>query len=265
MNKVIYYRFDKELHMEQVSVIIPVYNGQKFIKRAILSAVSQEVEVKIIVIDDNSIDDTAIIVQELAKEYRQIYYLKNNMRSGVAYSRNVGVLNSSTKYIAYLDADDWWEPNKLKKQLLFMKENKECHFCYTGRTIWDDNGIKKGQIIDCPFKVQFQDLVKHNCITCSSVLMERDLALKYPMECDEIHEDYFTWLRILGDGEAAYGLQEGLVNYTLTPLGKSRNKIISAKMTYKTYRHFGIGRNKSFYFLLSHLLHGIKKYRNVKR
>lgn len=251
--------------MKQVSVVIPVYNGQRFIQRAILSVLSQEIESEIIVVDDASTDNTAKIVQELAEKYHQIIYIKNDINRGVAYSRNLGVLNSNTKYIAYLDADDWWEPTKLKKQLLFMKKNKKCRFCYTGRVVWDDNGNKQGEIINCLLKANFRDLIKHNCITCSSVLIERELAIKYPMECDEIHEDYFTWLKILKDRETAYGLQEGLVNYTLTPLGKSRNKIVSAKMTYKTYRYLGINRCKSFYFLLSHLLHGIKKYKNIKR
>lgn len=251
--------------MESVSVIIPVYNGEKFIERAIISVISQNIESKIIVVDDASIDNTAMIVKKLAKQYKQIYYLRNKINLGVSYSRNLGIRNSNTKYIAYLDADDWWEPTKLEKQLLVMQKEKKCRFCYTGRVVYDLDGNQQGKIIPSIRKVTYHDLLKHNCITCSSVLIERKLALKYPMKFDNVHEDYFTWLRILKSGEIAYGLQEGLVNYTLTPYGKSRNKLSSAKMTYKTYRSLGISRNKSFYFLISHLSHGVQKYKNIKR
>ena len=100
-----------------VSVIIPSYNGAKYIKDAIDSVLSQNVSLEIIFINDFSNDNTDEIMEEYTKKYDNIVYLKNKKSLGVSKTRNKGVALAKGKYIAFLDVDDFWEAGKLIKQI----------------------------------------------------------------------------------------------------------------------------------------------------
>ena len=98
-----------------VSVIMPVYNGEKYIRKAVESVYEQEVSLELLVIDDGSTDHTEEVLS--AYEGREDFrYIKNQQNMGAAGSRNRGVGLAQGTYIAFLDADDWWEPGKLKEQ-----------------------------------------------------------------------------------------------------------------------------------------------------
>ena len=99
-----------------VSVIIPVYNGEKYISQAVESVYRQEVPLELIVIDDGSTDGTWQALSRW-KERTDFIYIKNEKNLGAAGSRNRGVSMAKGRYVAFLDADDWWEDQKLQKQL----------------------------------------------------------------------------------------------------------------------------------------------------
>ena len=92
-------------------------------------------------------------------------------------------------------------------------------------------------------------------------MLRREDALAFPMEHDDSHEDYITWLRILRKGGFAAGINRPYLKYRLSEGGKSRNKLKSAAMTYQVYRYVGYGPLKSLFFFASYALHGIWKYR----
>ena len=97
-----------------VSVVMPVYNGERYIGKAIESALGQEVPVEVLVIDDCSADGTELAVMKYM-DSGKIRYIRNEQNMGAARSRNRGVKEApGEKYIAFLDADDWWEKGKLK-------------------------------------------------------------------------------------------------------------------------------------------------------
>ena len=102
--------------MPLISVVIPVYNGEKYIKQAVDSVFAQEVPLELLVIDDGSTDKTEEVLSAYSgrKDFR---YIKNEKNMGAAGSRNRGVCEAGGKYIAFLDADDWWAEGKLKTQL----------------------------------------------------------------------------------------------------------------------------------------------------
>ena len=100
----------------QVSVIMPVYNGEKYIGKAIESVLAQNVPTELLVIDDCSTDKTELTVMKYM-DSGNIRYIRNKENMGAARSRNRGVKASKGKYIAFLDADDWWEEGKLAAQL----------------------------------------------------------------------------------------------------------------------------------------------------
>ena len=245
--------------MKKVSVIIPAYRCSSTLRQAIDSALIQEVPLEILVLDDCSGEDIEGIVKEYGEEPR-LRYLKNEKNLGAAASRNRGVQLASGDYVAFLDADDWWEPKKLEKQLKLLEETKDVLAC-TGRRLCSPEGEELGKYIPVKKRITYQDLLRHNSINCSSVLLRREDALAFPMEHDDSHEDYITWLRILRKGGFAAGINRPYLKYRLSEGGKSRNKLKSAAMTYQVYRYVGYGPLKSLFFFVSYAFHGIWKYR----
>lgn len=241
-----------------VSVIIPAYNCSKYIQKAIESVLIQSVPLEIIVIDDCSQDDLGHAIEQYIK-LDNFIYLKNKKNLGVAESRNRGVSISKGEYIAFLDADDWWKSDKLIKQIKFMK-NHHCVLSYTAREIVNENGVATGKVIHVHDEINYDKLLYHNSIACSSVVLARNIAIENPMKHSHLHEDYLAWLSILKKHEKAYGIDEPLLLYRLSKNGKSRNKIKSAKMTYGVYRVMKISRLRALFLMCSHLIHGLKKY-----
>lgn len=241
-----------------VSVIIPAYECDNLISMALDSALSQDVPMEILVINDCSPDNLDFVMEEYRK-YPQIRYLKNTKNLGVAETRNKGVSLARGEYIAFLDADDYWETDKLKKQLALIRE-KDAVICSTARELMNPDGVLTGYIIPVRTEFSFKDLLKQNYINCSSVLMKREVALEFPMHHDDSHEDYIMWLEVLKKYGKGYAINEPLLKYRITNTGKSGNKWNSAKMTYRTYRHMGFSVLKSILCFISYAFHGIKKY-----
>ena len=109
-------------------------------------------------------------------------------------------------------------------------------------------------------RITYKDLLHHNSINCSSVLLRRDAKLRYTIEQEDSHENNITWLKILQEYGMASGVDEPLLNYRLTTKGKSGNKLQSARMTFMVYRYLGFGILKSCYYFSSYSLHGVWKY-----
>lgn len=251
-----------EIMRPEVSVIIPVHNGAGTISLAVDSALSQGVELEVIVIDDCSTDDLNKVMGRYSGEER-VRFLKNEKNLGAAASRNRGVKEARGNFVAFLDSDDYWSPGKLQKQLTVMKE-KECVLCSTARELMTPDGALTGNVIGVKEKITYRELLKHNSINCSSVILKREAALEFPMEHEDSHEDYITWLKILKKYGEAAGINEPLLKYRLSATGKSGSKLKSAGMTFKVYRYMGFGWGMSFLCFCSYALHGVWKYAKAK-
>ncbi len=244
--------------MKEVSVVIPSYNCGVYIEQAIESVLQQRVSVEILLIDDASTDDTEERMKRFQKR-EEVCYIKNKKREGVSQARNRGILKAKGKYIAFLDADDWWALEKLQKQLVQI-EKQASILCYTGRELYSEQGITLDKIIEVKEALTYQELLHHNEIACSSVLLHTEVAKEFLMEHDEVHEDYLMWLRILKKYEKASGINEPLLKTRLTKEGKSRKKWKTFRMTYGVYRHLGIGKIRSFYYMGNHVIRSGIKY-----
>lgn len=181
----------------QISVVIPAYNREKFISRAIESVLNQTHKVdEIIVVDDGSLDNTLEVLDTFGDKIRVI----NQSNSGVSCARNRGVENSSFDWIAFLDSDDEWDKDKIREQVQFHADNPEILFSHTNE-IWIRNGKKINQKSHhkkfggfC-----FEKNLDFCHIAPSSVMIERDL-FKEVGSFDEslvVCEDYDLWLRVL--------------------------------------------------------------------
>lgn len=241
-----------------VSVIMPAYNCSAFIGQALDSALSQEVSLEIIVINDCSEDDTDVLMEKYL-HFPQIRYFRNEKRLGVSATRNRGIFAARGEYIAFLDADDCWEKDKLKKQLdLIVK--KGTVICSTARELMNPDGSLTGYIIPVKTELDYHSVKMQNQINCSSVLIKTQVAREFPMHDDDCHEDYLMWLEILRKYGKACAINEPLLKYRISSSGKSGNKWNSAKMTFRTYRNMGFGYAESSIYFISYALHGIKKY-----
>lgn len=241
-----------------ISVVIPVYNGAKYIEQCIESVVMQQCNTEIIVIDDASTDNIDETMENVMKKHHiPIIYIKNEQNIGVAETRNKGIMKANGDYVAFLDADDWWEPNKLQLQLELMKNGKR--FVFTGRkNIYE--GTNQMNVVEIPEKVTEKELLKNNVIACSSVLIETKLIQKHLMKRRGICEDYYTWINVLREEEYAYGINLPLINYRVHKGSGSSNKIKHAVMRYDTYKEVGIDFFHRLYYSISYIFVGLSKY-----
>ncbi len=242
----------------KVSVIIPAYNSAKYISLAIESALAQNISKEIIIVNDCSTDNLSEVINPYVNG-DDVICINNAKNIGAANSRNVGVSASRGEYIAFLDADDYWEAGKLQKQIELI-ESTNSVLCCTARELINEDGSSMGRVIPVSTVITYKDLLKHNSINCSSVLIKTDVAKEFPMHHNDCHEDYIMWLEILGKYITACGINEPLLKYRVSNKGKSGSKFKSAKMTFKVYRRMGFGIFKSIKCFLSYTFYGVKKH-----
>ena len=158
----------------QVDIIIPVFNSQKFISKTLKSVFRQTFKKwQLIIIDDGSTDNTIVIIKKICKKIKEknkIIILKNNINKGQAFSRNRGLKHSKSKFVTFLDSDDFWDKNKLKNQINFMLSNNY-DFTYTDYKIIKNNQIKK---ITVPDFYNYKKFIHNSSInTCSMILKKK--------------------------------------------------------------------------------------------
>lgn len=249
----------------KISVIIPIYNGLQYIRECLKSIKNQTtlVEIEIILIDDASTDNLEFEIFSIKDELslNNLIYIRNAKQLGPAKARNIGIELASGNYIAFLDADDWWEKTKLEEQLKLIEKGYK--FIYTGRKNVDGN---KEKIVSCSEKVSMKDILKNNQITCSSVLLDSNIAKNNLMAYSDLCEDYYTWLKILkNDLPFAYGINKPLVNYRIHSDSQSSNKIKHAMKRYKIYKVIGIPFYLRIYYISYYMVTGLFKYYIGKR
>lgn len=247
-----------------VSIIMPAYNCEKYISESIDSVLNQTYrDWELLIINDWSTDNTLNIIEEYSIKDSRIKVISNYRNLGVSATRNRGIELATGEWIAFLDSDDIWKPEKIKTQVsIAKKENAE--FVFTASAYINESGKAYKGIFEVPQTVTYKKLRNHNVISCSSVLVKKKYFENIKMEKDEIHEDYAVWLRILRLGVIAYGVNQPLLVYRISKGSKSGNKLKTIKMTYNVYRFLGINPIISLYFMIRHLVASIVKYSKIK-
>ena len=212
-----------------VSVVMPLYNAEKYVEKAITSVENQTYKkVEIIVVDDCSKDNGVSVVEELAKKYSNIVLLKNEQNKGVALTRNYAISNAKGQYIAFLDSDDVWESNKLESQFELFKKNPGCPLAYTAIDFIDEAGLTIKSKRKVKEIVTFKYLLRHTPIATSTVMIDRFIVGDFEMPNRKTCEDYSLWLTIIKKFGAAKGLNTVLTHYrkTSTSLSSKKSKEI---------------------------------------
>ena len=185
--------------MEKVDIIMAVYNCEKYIKEAIISVKKQSyTNWNLIIIDDKSTDKTLDIIKDTIIEVKQkVKIIKLKEHKGVAKARNIGIEESKSQYIAFLDADDIWDKEKLKKQIQFMKTNSYnftyTRFCYKKE--------KREKIVGIfPKSLNYKQALKNTFILTSTVMINTKEINKELIKMPDVKsEDTATWWQILKD------------------------------------------------------------------
>ncbi len=249
----------------KISIIMPAYNAQAYIRQAIQSVRQQTfTDWELILVEDCSSDQTLSLIQQAAKEEPRIHLIQNSYNLGVSQSRNAGIAQAKGEWLAFLDSDDCWHPEKLAHQLDFAEKHNYA-FTFTGSGFMDENGKALSYHLPVPDSLTFRQLLKQNLISCSSVLIHRELLAAFPSNAEQMHEDFALWLMILRDRvPAAFGLNEPLLIYRLSSSSKSGNKFKAAAMTFRVYRYVGLSLPEALYYWFWYVMRSLKKYKNLK-
>ena len=195
-----------------VSIITPAYNSEKFIAETILSVLAQSYQNwEMIIVDDNSSDRTAEIITSFQEKDSRIKYFHNSTNKGSAFSRNIALQNAKGKWIAFLDSDDLWHPEKLEKQIKFMTKNN-IYFSYTNYCEIDENSRERGVLISGP-KIISSKMMKAYCWPgCLTIMYDADKIGLIQSADLEINEEYSIWIKASKKSNC-YLLDENLAKY----------------------------------------------------
>lgn len=248
----------------QISIIMAAYNAEKTIEQAIASVLNQTYpNFELLVVNDCSKDGTAELVKGIAATDGRVRLISNVKNSGVSYTRKHGLEEANGSWIAILDSDDAWAPEKLEKQIE-LQNRTNADLLFTGSAFMDADGHPIDWYLHAPAEVTYRQLLKQNVLSNSSALVRKELYARHYAVGDGMHEDFATWLGILKNGRLAYGVDEPLLIYRIAKNSKSGNKIKAAKMNWNTYRYVGLNFVQSLYYECCYTVNGLRKYKNLK-
>jgi glycosyltransferase involved in cell wall biosynthesis len=245
-----------------ISIITPSYNSEKFIGKTIESVLAQTYQNwEMIIVDDKSTDNSLDIIKNYTEKDQRIRLIKLNNNAGVANARNKAILECKGDYIAFLDSDDLWLPEKLEKQLNFMLEN---HYAFTYLAYEKINS--KGKVIgkvNAPKKIFYHDLLKTCYPGCLTVMIDVKVLKGMLIPLGTKREDYAFWLKIIKHTHYAFGLDQVLAQYRLHPDQNSRIKLHMAKETWNLYRDIErLSFFKTMYYFSNYAIRGVlRKYK----
>ena len=244
-----------------VSVITPAFIAAAYINQTIESVRSQTHENwEMLIADDCSPDDTRTVIEGWASRDARIRLIALPRNSGPAAARNVALSEARGQWIAFLDSDDLWLPEKLARSLAFARRHGAA-LVYTGYRRIDVNGQRTGQFIPVPPRLTYGQLLGHTAIATSTVLIDRGQTGDIQMP-PVYYDDFVCWLGILKRGLTAWGLNEDLMRYRVLPKSVSRNKRRSAGEVWKIYRATEkLGRLAASWHFLNYAGRALLKYR----
>ena len=226
---------------DKVSIIIPMYNAEKYISQTVKSVIAQTYKNwELLIINDNSKDDSYKIVRELSEKDDRIKVINSEKNIGVVNGRNKLITIADGQYIAFLDADDYWTENKLDTRI--SEEGKPI------------NEIKIKE------EILYNDLLKNNYLGCLTVILDSEKLGKRFFKQRNKNEDYVLWLEIIKETGKIYGLKENLAFYRVLNNSRSSNKIDAAKVRWEIYRKVEkLSFFKALYYFINYAIIALKK------
>lgn len=238
----------------ETTIITPVYNAEKFLTETLESIYEQSyTDWEAILINDNSSDSSLEIAQSFAKRDSRFQVINRNESGGAAKARNEGIRQAKGRYIAFLDSDDVWLPNKLDKQIAYMKTN-DVALSYSSYRFLTEDGVVKTEV-RVPEQVTYKQLLKGNIIACLTAVYDTNKLGKVLMPDIRKRQDFGLWLKITKMGTVGHGIQMPLAHYRLREGSISSAKFNTMLYTWRLYRDVEkLSRSSSAYYISNHLL-----------
>ncbi len=243
-----------------VSIVTPAFRAARYIGETIRSVQAQTYrDLEMLVVDDCSPDDTAAIVASFAASDPRIRLLRQQVNGGPAAARNRALAEARGRWIAFLDSDDTWLPQKLEKQLQFHQA-QGAKLSFTEFRRVDADGSHVGRLITVRDWLDYDRLLCNTGIATSTVVVDRARTGPFSMK-KTYYDDYACWLELLRSGGRAVGLHEDLMRYRVLGGSVSRNKLRSARHVWRTYREVErLGLVRSAWSFVNYAGRGVFKY-----
>lgn len=243
-----------------VSIIMPCYNAERYIAQSIESVLAQTYQNwELLITDDGSTDKSVEIISKYCTKDDRINVLVPDEHQGIAKARNMSISRAKGRFVAFLDNDDLWKPEKLEKQIKFMLE-KEIGFSYTSYELVDQDGITKNKIIQTQGVVDYKKYLRNTIIGCGTVMIDRDIVGHFGMPINDTSDDMAAWLSILRRGFKAYPLDEVLLQYRVTGKSASSNKFKASRDVWRVYRDIEkLSLTKSVFSFVCYAFNALKK------
>lgn len=246
-------------NQELVSIITPLFNAEQFLPATIKSVIDQSyTNWEMIIVDDCSTDSSLDVAKGFSEKDQRIRIFQQPVNNGPAACRNLASAKANGRYIAFLDSDDLWDPEKLSKQIEFMKSTSAV-FSYTSYKKVNNKGAIGKNTIRCKPRVNYSQLLNSNIIGCLTVMYDtKEISKRNFVDTD--HEDYVLWLSILKEGYLAYGLDDALAYYRTGNVSISSNKLKAMGFQWNIYRNIEhLSLFGSAYHFLRYAYNGLVK------
>lgn len=235
---------------ELVSIVMPTYNSARFVADAIESVLNQSYSNwELLITDDCSSDNTCCVVQEYAKKDSRIHLFRLPKNSGAALARNNSIKEAKGRFIAFIDSDDWWYPDKLESQLYFMLRNN-VEFCFSAFEYADQNLNVTGVSFK-PIKISYSRMKLDCNVGTPGVVIDTRVLGKIYMPLIGLSEDWATWITVTKKTGYAYSINRPLWKYRMVEGSLSSNKLKLVKGNLDMYqRVLGYSRIKSYFVFI---------------
>ena len=247
---------NKEKEKTKIDIILPNYNSSQFIIRTIKSILNQTYKSwKLIIVDDFSNKETKDILKKFSKKNKIKIYWSNKNR-GAGYSRNYAIKKSNSPYLAFIDSDDVWKKDKLKKQINFMLKNK-FSFSYT---FYETFGDRK-KFIKPPLSFSYIDFIHNSSIATSTMMVKRNMVKNIRFSKTKICEDYYFKCKLLKKVKHAYCLNKFLTKYRVRKNSLQSNNFRNFFWIWKINKDYNkLNFFDNFFSLLNISLNSLRKY-----
>lgn len=242
-----------------ISVIMPCYNMERFISDTIASVRQQTYpHWELLIVDDASTDRTAEIVRKYCDEDKRIKFAVKPQHSSIADTRNQALSSAQGLFLAFLDSDDLWHPNKLQTQLQFMTQ-KNIGFSYSSYDCVDEAGKPLMKTVKA-FDLDYEGYLNNTVIGCSTVMLNKAIVGDVVVPNFRTSEDTATWLNILKKGFLAYAIEQPLTSYRIRQHSASSNKLKASADLWRVYRQQEkLSLFKALGCFFSYAYHAVKK------
>ena len=219
-----------------VSIIMPCYNAERYVAQSIESVLAQTYQNwELLITDDGSTDKSVEIVSKYCTTDDRINILVPDEHQGIARTRNMSIARAKCKFVAFLDSDDIWYPEKLEKQVSYMLEN-DVAFTYSSYEVIDAQGNSKNKVVQDAGVMSYKKYLRNTIICCGTVVIDREKTGHFATPIIKTSEDMSLWLSIMKRGFDAYPVPGPLHKYRITPGSASSNKIKAACDVWRVYR-----------------------------